>query len=336
MAFALCLLFFLIGFVALVVDGGHFWEVRSELQNAADSAALAGARDLNGTGAQFGVAVASAHNYGLAHKANGADVDVPNQDIVLGNWNFNTRTFAAMQTPAPQVNAVRVTTRRTAATGDAVATFFAPILGITQQDITAVAVAVGGSPNSTCGFPLAVPDCSLYDGSGNLACNSVLRFNNGISDNVAFTLMSGVTPNTPDIECAMAKTLGYTPCPKKSGCTCDTTCLQTSTESGQIKISNGNNFSDDMITYIDWAVKRAGGSLLVQMPVIRTGIPVNCGKYVLSNTETISGYVEMRITGASKGPPKELTAIVDCTMSGAAPPSGGFYGYKSTYVYITQ
>jgi Flp pilus assembly protein TadG len=42
---AVCLVF-LIGFVALVVDVGHLYSVRNELQNAADAAALAGARAL--------------------------------------------------------------------------------------------------------------------------------------------------------------------------------------------------------------------------------------------------------------------------------------------------
>ncbi|WP_305041470.1 pilus assembly protein TadG-related protein, partial [Geoalkalibacter sp.] len=40
------LLMFLIGMVALVVDVGYLYATRSELQNAADAAALAGARQL--------------------------------------------------------------------------------------------------------------------------------------------------------------------------------------------------------------------------------------------------------------------------------------------------
>ena len=70
--FALTLSLFLVGVVALVVDVGHFWEVRGELQNAADSAALAGARDLDGTSAKFPVAVQSSRKYAgymLSHLA---------------------------------------------------------------------------------------------------------------------------------------------------------------------------------------------------------------------------------------------------------------------------
>jgi hypothetical protein len=52
----------------------------------------------------------------------------------------------------------------------------------------------------------------------------------------------------------------------------------------------------------------------------------------------VAGYVEMRLTGASSGPPKTITASVDCTQSGPQPPggTGGFYGYKSTTVYLVQ
>ena len=60
----------LIGFIALCVDFGHFWEVRSELHNAADSAALAGIRDLDGTVAKFLPARQSAQLYAVQHQAN--------------------------------------------------------------------------------------------------------------------------------------------------------------------------------------------------------------------------------------------------------------------------
>ena len=40
------LMFVLIGFAALAIDLGHLYVVRNELQNAADSGALAGAHNL--------------------------------------------------------------------------------------------------------------------------------------------------------------------------------------------------------------------------------------------------------------------------------------------------
>src|SRR5262249_50827540 len=107
---------------------------------------------------------------------------------------------------------------------------------------------------------------------------------------------------------------------------------------GQIRISNGNNFSNQMITYIQWAVTNAPpGGLYVQMPVIGTGVTTNCGRYVLTGMQTIAGCVSMHITGATGAPDKSVEATVDCTRSGAAPPAQqGFFGYKSTYVYLTK
>jgi Flp pilus assembly protein TadG len=57
-------IFLLFGFMALVIDLGRTYVVRTELQNAADAAALAGAKDLNHTRA--GVESAVAHAIAIA------------------------------------------------------------------------------------------------------------------------------------------------------------------------------------------------------------------------------------------------------------------------------
>jgi Flp pilus assembly protein TadG len=326
----------LVGFIALVVDIGHFWEVQEELQNAADSAALAGAHDLNGTATNFPLAILSAEQFALRHDANGSPVNVPAADVVLGTWNFNTRTFTPTLIPAPQVNAVQVTTRRSAAAGDPVRTFFAPLVGVTQQDVTTVAIAVSGSPNATCGFPLAIPDCSIYDAAGNLSCNTVLQFASTPQNNVAFTLMSSVHPNTPAIECAMATALGYPTCPKS--CNCASKCVSTATNNGQIDISNGNNFSDPMISYVQWALANAPpGGLFIQVPVISTGLTSNCSRYILTGNQSIAGYATLQITGATGAPNKTILSTIDCSKSNAVPPGQqGFFGYKATQIYLTK
>lgn len=50
----------LIGFLGIVIDLGHLYARKTELQNAADAAALAGARQLNGTAAGISAAVTRA------------------------------------------------------------------------------------------------------------------------------------------------------------------------------------------------------------------------------------------------------------------------------------
>jgi hypothetical protein len=76
----------LIGFIGLVLDLGHLYNRKVELQNAADAAALAGARELNGTSA--GVTAAAAQAIALA-AANGSDfgatpVEIDDAQIELG------------------------------------------------------------------------------------------------------------------------------------------------------------------------------------------------------------------------------------------------------------
>jgi hypothetical protein len=82
-AFALVLLIAMIG---LVVDLGYLYTRKTELQNAADAAALAGARELNGTAA--GVTAAAAQAIALA-AANASDLDatpvvITNAEIEFG------------------------------------------------------------------------------------------------------------------------------------------------------------------------------------------------------------------------------------------------------------
>ncbi|MCK9983921.1 MAG: hypothetical protein AzoDbin1_00393 [Azoarcus sp.] len=68
---ALLLIFVLLPFTGLVLDLGHLYIAKSELQNAADAAALAGAKELNHTSGGITAAVdkaistAAAHNYDL-------------------------------------------------------------------------------------------------------------------------------------------------------------------------------------------------------------------------------------------------------------------------------
>jgi Flp pilus assembly protein TadG len=329
--FALVLTFLLV-LVALVVDVGHFWVVRAELQNAADASSLAGVRDLNGTSGRFALAVQSAQAYASENRANGTVVVVPGGDVTLGSWDFSARTFTPTLTPPNMVDAMRVTTRRTAATGDPVTTFFAPILGIGSQDVTATAIAVTGGPGNACGFTLALPDCGLYDAAGNLNCGAPLVFNSG-NNNVAFTLLTLSNPNTPDIECAMARALHYPTCPKN--CDCASACLP-SAVLDQIRISNGNNFSNQMITIIQWAIANTPGGLYLTLPVIRTGQTQSCQGYALSNVQAVAGYVLIHVTDATGPPNKGMTTAIDCSHTSPVIPGGGFFGLTATKVYLAR
>jgi Flp pilus assembly protein TadG len=328
----------LLGFVALVIDLGHGWQVHGQLQNAADSAALAGVRDLDGTSARFSAAVSSAVQYAGLNDAYGSSVTLPAGNVTLGNWNFNTRTFtaASASTPSYTVNAVSVT-----APTLTVSTWFAPILGINSESINTTAIAVGGSPDATCGFPLAVPACSIINDDGTIRCNTTLTFGQATTDNVGFTVFTPAAPvNTNNVECLMSIALGQ--CPPKTGppCTCTTSCNATSVAGGSIYISNGNNLAQNDVDMINAYLQSNPNGLFVQVPVLDSGglTKSSCGGFQFNKAIPISGYVEMHITGATSSPTKSVTATIDCSKTGSAPPggTGGFFGYKSTSVYLVK
>ncbi|HEX9101519.1 MAG TPA: pilus assembly protein TadG-related protein [Polyangia bacterium] len=328
----------LLGFAALVIDLGHGWQVRNQLQNDADSAALAGVRDLDGTAARFATAINSAVQYAALNSANGSSVTLPASNVTLGNWNFNTRTFtaASASTPPYKVNAVSVT-----APTLTLRTWFAPILGINSENVTTAAIAVGGSPDATCGFPLAVPACSIINDDGTIRCNTTLTFGQATTDNVGFTVFTPTSPvDTNNVECLMSIALGQ--CPPKTGppCTCTTTCNTTSVASGSIYISNGNNLAQNDIDMINSYLAANPGGLYVQVPVLDSGslTKSSCGSFQFNKAIPVDGYVEMHITGATSTPTKSVTATIDCTKTGSAPPggTGGFFGYKSTNVYLVK
>src|SRR5438128_11359498 len=85
----------LAAFVALAVDVGHAYLVRNQLQNAADAAAMAGARALDGTPIGNAAARLSAMDFAARHNADGRSVQIdlnlgnaPGGDTVLGRWHL--------------------------------------------------------------------------------------------------------------------------------------------------------------------------------------------------------------------------------------------------------
>ncbi len=123
----------LFGFGALAIDVGHLYNVKNQLQAAADAAALAGAAEMSGanledmaTNAYNGAFRLGMRNYAdvaaqdTANAPAGRPIPVwlngpntgndPNGDVVLGVWSGNTFTVSS---DTAQINAVKVVARRT-------------------------------------------------------------------------------------------------------------------------------------------------------------------------------------------------------------------------------
>lgn len=184
----------LLGFLALTMNAGHKVSVRGELQNATDSAALAAARELNGTVEGLAAGRVMAAGYAGLHNTDGSQtVAIDPGDVTYGIWNFDAATFTPITGTGPfqlqSINAVRVQAGREATRGNPLPVWISAFLGgRTQMDVRAAAVAVGGGPRETrCVIPLAFADCKLMDADGNLRCDQQLVFKNDFEDNAGLT-----------------------------------------------------------------------------------------------------------------------------------------------------
>lgn len=137
----------LTGFVSLAVDLGRVQVAKTELQQAADAAAMYGAAGMSQGVAtvKSRVAAAAADN-----KVDGTTLAIDQtNDIEFGVWDPGTRTFTVLTGSAQSsATAIRVTARRSAARGTGVPTFFGRIVGMNTVDAKAVAIAARGHVTS--------------------------------------------------------------------------------------------------------------------------------------------------------------------------------------------
>ncbi len=143
------LMVFFIGLIAFATDSGTIVLARTQLQSAADAAAIAGIDALSGgtTAAQT-----AAQTIAQANKAGGANISVvPSSDIAFGTWNSSTATFTVLTGSAISgATAMRVTCHLSQSRSTGLHLFFAPIFGISTEDVSATAIANKGT--SPCGF----------------------------------------------------------------------------------------------------------------------------------------------------------------------------------------
>ncbi len=154
------------GFAAIVIDGGYLYSLKNKLQTTADAATLAAVAQLPDEDAVEDTALEyAAKNMPASEHGDVLDDD----DVVVGNWDVNTRTF----TPEDDlINAVRVVTRRSQANGNAAGLFSARILGFNQVDMETTAIARAGSFFPYCVLALEPDDQKAVDtGNGTITAN---------------------------------------------------------------------------------------------------------------------------------------------------------------------
>lgn len=150
----------LIGFVGLALDLGKLYVVKSELQNSADSCALAGARDLTGATIDLAVAEAAGITSGHLNHAffQNTPVQLSTDSDVLFSDSLSNPFLAKTAIASPSsIKYVKCTTQLTG-----IANWFMQVLnlvpGVTIADaaVSATAVATIGPAQTTCAIPVFI------------------------------------------------------------------------------------------------------------------------------------------------------------------------------------
>ena len=146
----------LLSIVALAVDVGMLFDVRTEAQRTADAAALAGAGTFVMKGdldaADEDIARATAIDIGERNLVYGDSAEILPEDVVVDL----------------ERGRVTVNVRRVGDRDNAIPTWFANVFGVGEADVAARATAeVAPAGSATCLKPFAVPDVFLdVDGDG--------------------------------------------------------------------------------------------------------------------------------------------------------------------------
>ena len=124
--------------VGFSFDTGYLYLVKSDMQSAADSSALAAAFKLSEkNGAEVGLVREQAILYAELNEPDFGDVLVKG-DVELGSWDSNSKSF----TPGiAKANAVRTTVRRDGTNTAMVQTFFMALFGVGEVAVTATSIA---------------------------------------------------------------------------------------------------------------------------------------------------------------------------------------------------
>lgn len=361
------MLVMLVGFASLVIDVGKLYKVRLELQNASDSASHAAATQLDHTAEGIERARQTAKDYARLHLADQSAVDLDDADIIFGHWDEATRTFTSLGTdPAnpAAVNAVRVIDRREGQSGNPVALHLAPLLGHSRADVRSDAIAVTGGPESECGFPMVVPDCSLDEALDDGSCDYCMTYQDNNTDNAGWTSFDSGSVGGPTItgliEAACFDAGGEVLIDPTTG-ECAGTCndVEVGTE---IKVQNGNLMNQGQQNFcplIQEILTRGvpGGparSFVVRVPVLESTDGSTCDASQFSSFKSIAGFAALEIFGAKCGNAdpgvfapaspcaepssgKYIVAALRCdldSVEGVA--GGGYFGIDAVHIRIVE
>ncbi len=180
----------LLGFAALVIDIGHALVTRNELQNVADAAVLAGARQLGKiyepltpaqqatytlTSQDQSAIIAAVQAVAQQNYAAGTAIVIGPADIQIGDWSNATKTLTVTNSVP---DAVRARARRdSSASGNTpISTFLAGLMGVQSIDVSAPATAALTGQSTTTPGELDAPFGISEDWFTSFGCNQPIKF----------------------------------------------------------------------------------------------------------------------------------------------------------------
>lgn len=259
----------ILGVVGLVIDIGHTYLVASELQNAADAAALAGASGLNGgqEGIQTAIdrATATMNNYEFNKTA--LSLAETNISFAANLADFGTSeekmSKSAAQAAASSMRFVKVSVP-TKTISTVVAKAFMQVANGTSSDFTVTRSAIAGQSvelSTVCNYaPMAI----VYDGTSDLpvklgtTCSDLKKFKRGCIYELTWTasnsknlnagqyvILNPTTTRASELRTRMA--IGVDGCAQPSG----TQPLDTGAASGQVRQGLNTRLDDYQSSGVD-------------------------------------------------------------------------------------
>jgi len=197
-----------ITFFSLVVDFGHIFVTKAELQNTADSAAMASIIEVLLGGEETAEQVAL--DFGQAHQVAGDPILVNPDDVVFGHYDLDLSQFEPNALPT---NGVQVTARKAeGALSGPLPLFFARLFGKDFTDVNAVSLAVldnriSGLTVTNQLLPYTMLQCSEWetpsgcDANGQFDVGTILDVFPGhyAPGNFGFLDLDGGSNGTPDL-----------------------------------------------------------------------------------------------------------------------------------------
>lgn len=188
----------LVGLTGAATDLGMLYTAKTELQNAADAAALGAAKNMltwdenNQAITTCEEAFSTALQVSWANKALGKNLLLLEQDYTIGLWDPEAGAFVRVgaSSDPDDINAVQVTLRRDNLANSPVTTMFAGIVGASQVNVDATSLAYVGYPSSapagTMGVPIALKESAVTSGDGP-SCGTELVFHDENNENASWT-----------------------------------------------------------------------------------------------------------------------------------------------------